>query len=103
MYVDWLRGGLLWLEEERIFSMSMLGGEAKELLRLAEGVRGNVALDLRGNSLLWNSDRAGEWSADNRVMKRSIGIVVQISSKNLAISGFCGVFHIGIMHQPALI
>ncbi|XP_076020346.1 uncharacterized protein LOC143011376 [Genypterus blacodes] len=39
--------------------MSMFGGEAKELLHLAEGVRGSIALDIRGNSLLWNSDKAG--------------------------------------------
>nr|XP_040052932.1 low-density lipoprotein receptor-related protein 2-like isoform X5 [Gasterosteus aculeatus aculeatus] len=57
--VDWLRGGLLWLEGDTVFTMSMTGGDAKELLRLAGGVRGNVAFDLRANSLLWNSERAG--------------------------------------------
>ncbi|KAF7648260.1 hypothetical protein LDENG_00159790 [Lucifuga dentata] len=59
LYVDWLRGQLLWLEEEQIFTRSMFGGEAKELLRLADGLRWNVAFDLKANSLLWNSDKAG--------------------------------------------
>ncbi|XP_044029701.1 low-density lipoprotein receptor-related protein 2-like isoform X2 [Siniperca chuatsi] len=59
LYLDWLRGGILWLEEERIFTMSMMGGKAKELLHLAAGVRGNIAFDLRANSLLWNSKWAG--------------------------------------------
>ncbi|XP_018536167.1 low-density lipoprotein receptor-related protein 2 isoform X1 [Lates calcarifer] len=58
-YLDWLRGEILWLEEERIFTMSMMGGKAIELLQLAGGVRGNIAFDLRASSLLWNSKRAG--------------------------------------------
>ncbi|CAK6954680.1 low-density lipoprotein receptor-related protein 2-like isoform X4 [Scomber scombrus] len=60
LYLDWLRGVIIWLEEERIFTMSMRGGKAKELLQLAAGgVRGSIAFDLRANSLLWNSKRAG--------------------------------------------
>ncbi|XP_044190180.1 low-density lipoprotein receptor-related protein 2-like isoform X6 [Thunnus albacares] len=61
LYLDWLRGVILWLEEERIFTMSMMGGKAKELLQLAAsgGVPGTIAFDLRANSLLWNSERAG--------------------------------------------
>ncbi|XP_034564755.1 low-density lipoprotein receptor-related protein 2-like isoform X2 [Notolabrus celidotus] len=60
LYLDWLRGGLLWLEDDEILSMSMMGGKAKELLHLAAGeVKGNVAFDLRANTLLWNSKRAG--------------------------------------------
>lgn len=57
-YLDWLRGGMFWLEEERIFSMNMMEGKAKELLQMT-GVSGNVAFDLRASSLLWNSRRAG--------------------------------------------
>ncbi|KAF3848859.1 hypothetical protein F7725_015356 [Dissostichus mawsoni] len=37
----------------------MAGGSAKELLQLADEVQGNIAFDLRANSLLWNSKRAG--------------------------------------------
>ncbi|XP_040914320.1 low-density lipoprotein receptor-related protein 2-like [Toxotes jaculatrix] len=59
LYLDWLRGGILWLEEEQILAMSMMGGKPKELLQLAGGVIGNIAFDLRANSLLWNSKRAG--------------------------------------------
>ncbi|XP_030290564.1 low-density lipoprotein receptor-related protein 2 isoform X2 [Sparus aurata] len=59
MYLDWLRGGLLWLEEERILSMTLTGGQARELLHLAGGVGGNIAFDFRAGSLLWNSKRAG--------------------------------------------
>lgn len=59
LYLDWLRGGIIWLEEDRILSMSMAGGSAKELLQLADEVQGNIAFDLRANSLLWNSKRAG--------------------------------------------
>ncbi|XP_071323032.1 low-density lipoprotein receptor-related protein 2 isoform X2 [Trachinotus anak] len=57
--LDWLRGGILWLEGERIFTMSMMGGKVKELLQLAGGVSGNIAFDIRASSLLWNSKRAG--------------------------------------------
>ncbi|XP_031711305.1 low-density lipoprotein receptor-related protein 2-like [Anarrhichthys ocellatus] len=59
LHLDWLRGVILWLEEDRVFTMSMMGGKAKELVRLAGGVGGNVAFDLRANSLLWNSKGAG--------------------------------------------
>ncbi|KAM6975856.1 uncharacterized protein LKV04_015114 [Tautogolabrus adspersus] len=60
LYLDWLRGGLIWLEDDQILTMSMMGGKAKELLHLvATGVRGNIAFDLRANSLLWNSKTAG--------------------------------------------
>ncbi|KAK2818981.1 hypothetical protein Q5P01_024542 [Channa striata] len=57
--LDWLRGGILWLEKDRILTMSLMGGKAIELLQLAGGLRGNMAFDLRANSLLWNSKRAG--------------------------------------------
>ncbi|KAK1884357.1 Low-density lipoprotein receptor-related protein 2 [Dissostichus eleginoides] len=59
LYLDWLRGDIIWLEEDRILIMSMAGGSAKELLQLADEVQGNIAFDLRANSLLWNSKRAG--------------------------------------------
>lgn len=60
LYLDWLRGVIIWLEEERIFTMSMKGGKAKELLQLAPGaVQGTITFDLRANSLLWNSKSAG--------------------------------------------
>lgn len=61
-YLDWLRGGMFWLEEERIFSMDLMEGKAKELLQMAGGVSGNIAFDLRASSLLWNSKRAGWFS-----------------------------------------
>ncbi|XP_034085132.1 low-density lipoprotein receptor-related protein 2 isoform X2 [Gymnodraco acuticeps] len=59
LHLDWLRGGIIWLEEDQILTMSMAGGSVKKLLRLADEVQGNVAFDLRANSLLWNSKRAG--------------------------------------------
>ncbi|XP_041666800.1 low-density lipoprotein receptor-related protein 2-like isoform X2 [Cheilinus undulatus] len=60
LYLDWLRGGLLWLEDDQILSMSMMGGKAKEVLHLTpRGVRGNIVFDLRASSLLWNSKSAG--------------------------------------------
>uniref|UniRef100_A0AAQ5ZPW7 EGF-like domain-containing protein n=1 Tax=Amphiprion ocellaris TaxID=80972 RepID=A0AAQ5ZPW7_AMPOC len=59
LYLDWMRGGMFWLEDERILSMSTLGGEAKELLHITGGFTGNIAFDLRASSLLWNSRRAG--------------------------------------------
>lgn len=58
LYLNWLGDGILWLEEERILTMNMMGGKVKELLQLA-AVRGTIAFDLRANSLLWNSKRAG--------------------------------------------
>lgn len=62
--LDWLRGGLIWLEEGRILTMSVMGGKVTELLQLAGGVRGNIAFDLRANSLFWNTKRAGELLKD---------------------------------------
>ncbi|KAI3362051.1 hypothetical protein L3Q82_012395, partial [Scortum barcoo] len=59
LYLDWLRGGIFWLQGEQVLTMSMMGGKYKELLTLAGGVRGNIAFDLRVSSLLWNSKRAG--------------------------------------------
>ncbi|XP_077478907.1 uncharacterized protein lrp13b [Stigmatopora argus] len=58
LHLDWLRGGLIWVEDEQIFTMSLTGGKVRELLNLA-GVQGNVAFDLRAASLLWNSNLAG--------------------------------------------
>ncbi|XP_058473588.1 low-density lipoprotein receptor-related protein 2-like isoform X1 [Solea solea] len=58
-HLDWLRGGILWLEENQILSMSMVGGKAKQLLQLSGRVEGNIAFDLRATSLLWNSKTAG--------------------------------------------
>ncbi|KAM7393106.1 hypothetical protein PAMA_007971 [Pampus argenteus] len=58
LYLNWLRSEILWLEGERILTMSMMGGKAKELLQLtAGGVQGTIAFDLRANSLLWKSKR----------------------------------------------
>lgn len=57
--LDWLRGTLMWLEDNRLVVMSMVGGQAKELQQLAGGVVGHMAFDLRANSLLWNSKIAG--------------------------------------------
>ncbi|XP_054468644.1 low-density lipoprotein receptor-related protein 2-like [Anoplopoma fimbria] len=59
LYVDWLRSSILWLEEDRVLTMSMMGGKAKELLHLAGEIKGKMAFDLRASSLLWNSKRAG--------------------------------------------
>ncbi|XP_077353898.1 uncharacterized protein lrp13b isoform X2 [Festucalex cinctus] len=58
LFLDWLRGVIIWLEEEQIFTMSMNGGKAKELLHWA-GVTENMAFDLRAASLLWNSNMGG--------------------------------------------
>ncbi|XP_016532550.1 low-density lipoprotein receptor-related protein 2 isoform X4 [Poecilia formosa] len=58
-YLDWLRGGMFWLEEGRVFGMGMTGEKATELLQIAGEVRGNVAFDLRASSLHWNSKRGG--------------------------------------------
>lgn len=49
----------MWLEDNRLVVMSVVGGQAKELLQLAGGVMGHMAFDLRANSLLWNSKIAG--------------------------------------------
>lgn len=59
LHLDWLRGTVLWLENNRLLVMSVTGGRATELLHLAGEVMGNVAFDLKANSLLWNSKLAG--------------------------------------------
>lgn len=59
LHLDWLRGTILWLENNRLLVMSVTGGRATELLHLAGEVVGNVAFDLKANSLLWNSKLAG--------------------------------------------
>lgn len=60
--LDWLRETLMWLEDNRIVVMSMMGGQAKELQQLAGGVVGHMAFDPKAHSLLWNSKLAG-WLA----------------------------------------
>lgn len=60
--LDWLRGTLMWLEDNRLLVMSMVEGQAKELHQLAGGLVGRMTFDLRANSLLWNSKIAG-WLA----------------------------------------
>lgn len=59
LYLDWLGGIVLWLEEERIFAMSMMGGKPAELLQLASGDLVNIAFDIGANTLLWNSKGTG--------------------------------------------
>lgn len=59
LHLDWVRGTVLWLEDKRLVVMSVKGGQAKELLQLAGEVMGNIAFDLKDNSLLWNSKLAG--------------------------------------------
>ncbi|XP_029941468.1 low-density lipoprotein receptor-related protein 2 [Salarias fasciatus] len=59
LHLDWVGSLIYWLEDDRILSMSMAGGETKELLQIAGGFRESVAFDLRANSLLWNSNQAG--------------------------------------------
>ncbi|XP_036070280.1 low-density lipoprotein receptor-related protein 2 isoform X3 [Oryzias melastigma] len=59
LYLDWLRSKLFWMEEDRLYSMDLSGGKAELLLKIAEGVRGDIAFDLRASSLLWNSERGG--------------------------------------------
>lgn len=59
LHLDWLRGTVLWLENNRLIVMSVTGGRATELLRLAGEVIGNTAFDLKANTLLWNSQLAG--------------------------------------------
>lgn len=49
----------MWLEDEWLFFMTIVAGPAEELLQLVGGVMGHMALDLRANSLLWNSKTAG--------------------------------------------
>lgn len=57
--LDWLRGTLMWLEDDRLVVMSTVGSQAKELLQVAGEVMGEMTFDLRANSLLWNSKTAG--------------------------------------------
>ncbi|RVE65639.1 hypothetical protein OJAV_G00118390 [Oryzias javanicus] len=59
LYLDWLRSKLFWMEEGRLYSMDLSGGKAELLLKIAEGVRGDIAFDLRASSLLWNSEKGG--------------------------------------------
>lgn len=59
LYLDWLGGVVLWLEEERILAMSTMGGKPTELLQLASGDSVNIAFDVGANTLLWNSKRTG--------------------------------------------
>lgn len=59
LHLDWVRGTVLWLEDKRLVVMSVMGGQAKELLQLAGEVMGSIAFDLKDNSLLWNSKLAG--------------------------------------------
>ncbi|XP_078812346.1 uncharacterized protein lrp13b isoform X3 [Oryzias latipes] len=57
LYLDWLRSKLFWMEEDRLYSMDLTGGKAELLLKIAEGVRGDISFDLRASSLHWSSER----------------------------------------------
>lgn len=45
------------MEEDRLYSMDLTGGKAELLLKIAEGVRGDISFDLRASSLHWSSER----------------------------------------------
>lgn len=58
-HLDWLRGGVLWIEDNQTYNMSMMGGKLRHLLQISGHVQGGVTFDLRTASLLWNSEEAG--------------------------------------------
>ncbi|XP_008323120.1 low-density lipoprotein receptor-related protein 2-like isoform X2 [Cynoglossus semilaevis] len=58
-HLDWLRGGVLWIEDNQTYNMSMMGGKLRHLLQISGHVQGGVTFDLRAASLLWNSEEAG--------------------------------------------
>ncbi|XP_067106350.1 low-density lipoprotein receptor-related protein 1B [Osmerus mordax] len=59
MFVDWLRGVLYWLEKGHVSTMKLTGGATTEVMKMGYGVIGSMALDLRANSFLWNSQGEG--------------------------------------------
>lgn len=94
LHLDWLRGTILWLENSRLIVMSVTGGRATELLQLAGEVIGNIAFDLKANSLLWNSKLSGWWEPVHQNVK--IQLQVDVS---LGIWSQCGAFMIRILYR----
>lgn len=58
--VDWLRGVLYWVEKGHVSTMKLTGGATTEVMKVGDGVIGSMALDLRANSFLWNSQGKGQ-------------------------------------------
>ncbi|XP_048874547.1 low-density lipoprotein receptor-related protein 2 isoform X29 [Brienomyrus brachyistius] len=55
MCVDWQRGKLYWLEDGKVFTVGMSGGNAKAVMNV-QGDVSSVVLDRKSNSFFWNSN-----------------------------------------------
>eukprot|EP00063_Salmo_salar_P027647 XP_014002482.1 PREDICTED: low-density lipoprotein receptor-related protein 1B-like [Salmo salar] len=56
VYLDWQRGRLYLLEAGWILSMRLPGGNPRKVLRVEGLVAGRIVLDLKSNTLLWNTE-----------------------------------------------
>uniref|UniRef100_A0A4W5QVQ4 EGF-like domain-containing protein n=1 Tax=Hucho hucho TaxID=62062 RepID=A0A4W5QVQ4_9TELE len=56
VYLDWQRGRLYLLEAGWILSIRLPGGNPRKVLRLEGHVTGRIVLDLKSNTLLWNTE-----------------------------------------------
>ncbi|KAM9517802.1 uncharacterized protein ACWYII_044611 isoform 3-T3 [Salvelinus alpinus] len=56
VYLDWQRGRLYLLEAGWILSMRLPGGNPRKVLRVEGHVAGRIVLDLKSNTLLWNTE-----------------------------------------------
>ncbi|XP_041126916.1 low-density lipoprotein receptor-related protein 2-like [Polyodon spathula] len=59
LYVDWPRGRLYWLEKGQVIRMSLAGGNVEEILDASESEIGQVVMDIKSNSFIWNGDQSG--------------------------------------------
>ncbi|KAJ8007522.1 hypothetical protein DPEC_G00118370 [Dallia pectoralis] len=59
VFLDWKRGRLYWLEEQRIYSMRLSGGKVRDIQGIDGLITGHIAFDLTSNTLLWNTEGEG--------------------------------------------
>ncbi|CAB1319143.1 unnamed protein product, partial [Coregonus sp. 'balchen'] len=79
VYLDWQRGRLYWLEAGWILSMRLPGGNPRKVLSVDGHVAGRVVLDLKSNTLLWNTEGDGrEWNVPGSIMAAHAPLLVSV-------------------------
>ncbi|KAK1800224.1 hypothetical protein P4O66_000272 [Electrophorus voltai] len=75
LFVDWQRGQLYWLEDDQIISMrlGLMGGNAKAIYSFEKKEVGQITLDRKANSFLWNSQSGLQVMSLLKMRKYSAG------------------------------
>ncbi|XP_058879034.1 low-density lipoprotein receptor-related protein 2-like isoform X2 [Acipenser ruthenus] len=59
LFVDWPRGRLYWLEKGQVIRMSLTGGNVEEIMDASQSEIGQIVMDIKSNSFIWNGDQSG--------------------------------------------